>query len=94
METIGKVDDHSPRHPASIYRVSVAGRLPSGWEDRLGSLQIVHEEGNESSSQTTLMGAVRDQADLLGVLNTLHEVGLTLLLVEVIDTKSLLLRKP
>jgi hypothetical protein len=61
--------------------------LPSGWEYRLGCLQVVHEEGNESSGQTTLMGAVRDQADLLGVLNTLHELRLPLLLVEAVDTE-------
>jgi hypothetical protein len=86
METDREVRDHSPRNPASIYRVYVAGTIPSGWETRLGSLQIVREGGHGSSDQTLLMGAVRDQAELLGILNTLHELRLPLLLVEAVDT--------
>ena len=86
MKTNSKVEDHSPRHPASIYRVCVAGKLPGGWEDRFGGLQVVREGGNELSNQTLLMGAVRDQAELLGILNTLHELRLPLLIVEAVDT--------
>jgi hypothetical protein len=52
----------------------------------LGGLQVVREEADESSDQTLLMGAVRDQAELLGILNTLHELRLPLLLVEAVDT--------
>ena len=86
METHRKAKDHSSKYHASIYRVCVAGRIPGGWEDRLGGLQVVRERRDESSDQTLLMGAVRDQADLLGILNTLHELRLPLLLVEAVDT--------
>ena len=94
METNRRVEDHSPRHLASIYRVCIAGTLPSSWENRLGGLQVVHEERNESSGPTTLMGAVNDQAELLGILNTLHELRCPLLLVEEVDVKSLPSRQP
>jgi hypothetical protein len=86
METDTEVRDHSPRNHASIYRVCVAGTFPGGWEGRLGGFQIVREGGNGLSDQTLLMGAVRDQAELLGTLNTLHELRLPLLLVEAVDT--------
>jgi hypothetical protein len=86
METDRQVEDHSPRNPASIYRVCVVGTISDGWEDRLGRLQVVREVGDGSSDQTLLMGAVRDQAELLGILNTLHELRLRLLLVEAVDT--------
>ena len=86
MKTNRNVDDHSPRRTASIYRVCIAGTLPDGWENRLGGLQIVREGGNGLSDQTLLMGAVRDQAELLGILNTLHELRLPLHLVEAVDT--------
>ena len=86
METHREANDQGPLNHASIYRVCVAGSLPGAWADRLGGLQIVHEVGSRSSKQTLLMGAVRDQAELLGILNTLHELRLSLLLVEAVDT--------
>ena len=67
-----------------IYRVHVAGALPGSWANRLGGLEVVREKMDESSDQTLLMGAVRDQAELLGILNTLHELRLPLLLVEAV----------
>lgn len=81
-----QVRDDITRQPASLYRVCVAGTLPAGWEDRLGGLQIVLEGGGGMSGQTLLMGALRDQAELLGILNILHELHLPLLLVEAVDT--------
>lgn len=84
------VDDHAPRQPASIYRLRIAGVIPDGWEERLGCLRAVREEGPEPQTVTTLMGAVTDQSDLLGILNTLHELHLTLLLVEAMDMESVL----
>jgi len=81
--------DSNSRHPASLYRLRVAGVVPNGWEDRLGCLRVVHEEGSGPQTTTTLMGAVTDQADLLGILNTLHELRLALLLVEAMDTESI-----
>jgi hypothetical protein len=86
METHTEVKGHSPRNHASIYRVCVAGTIPDSWANRLGGLQVVREGGDGSSDQTLLMGAVRDQAEVLGILNTLHELRLTLLLVEAVDT--------
>ena len=87
METHRKANDHGPSNHASFYRVCVAGTLPGSWADRLGGLQVVRDGGDGSSGQTLLMGAVRDQAELLGILNTLHELRLPLLLVETVDTE-------
>jgi hypothetical protein len=90
MNATMNVDDHAPRQPASIYRLRIAGVIPDGWEERLGCLRAVREEGPEPQTVTTLMGAVTDQSDLLGILNTLHELRLTLLLVEAIDPDTFL----
>src|SRR5210317_2079161 len=86
MEMHREAKRHSQREHASIYRVCVAGTIPDSWAHRLGGLQAVRKRGDGSSDQTLLMGAVRDQAELLGVLNTLHELRLPLLLVEAADT--------
>ena len=72
-----------------MYRLRVGGIIPEGWEDRLGCLRIVKEEGTASPATTTLMGAIEDQSDLVGVLNTLHTLHLPLLLVEAIDLEEL-----
>ena len=75
------------RHPASFYKLRVAGVVPDGWQGRLGRLRVVHEEGTEQQTSTTLMGEVTDQADLLGILNTRHELRLALLLVEAMEVE-------
>ena len=89
MIKLQNVNEHLPSQPASIYRLRVAGVIPAGWEDRLGCLRVVQEERTESPITTTLMGAVKDQADLIGVINTLHQLHLSLLLVEAIDVESI-----
>jgi hypothetical protein len=43
-----------------------------------------HNEGNEASV-TTLTGRLRDQAELSGVLNTLYELHLPILKVEMLE---------
>ena len=86
MESDTQIKGGSPRNHASVYRVCVAGTIPGSWANRLGCLQVVHEGADGSSGQTLLMGAVGDQSELLGILNTLHELRLPLLLVEAVDT--------
>lgn len=80
-----KTEDHSSKQFSSVYRVCIAGTLPGSWKDRLGNLQVVFERENGVSGQTLLTGAVTDQAELLGILNTLHELRIPLLLVEAVD---------
>ena len=89
MIKLQTVNEHLPRQPAAIYRLRVAGVIPSGWQDRLGCLRVVQEERTESPTTTTLMGAIKDQADLIGVINTLHQLHLSLLLVEAVDLESI-----
>lgn len=75
-------------HPASRYKLRVAGVIPRDWENRLGSFRIAHEEATEPPTTSTLMGPVTDQADLLGVLNTLYELRLRLISVEALETET------
>ena len=90
MRSSSKTENPNTKPPASIYRLRVGGRLPANWEDRLGCLRVVHEEESEPLCQTTLVGPVQDQSDLLGVLNTLHELRLPLLLVEAMNLETIL----
>jgi hypothetical protein len=62
--------------PPTIYRITVAGRLTQ----RLGSAfeGFVLEPGKE---QTVLVGEIRDQAHLYGVLDRVRSLGLKLVSV-------------
>jgi hypothetical protein len=63
-----------------IYRVEVQGQLRPNWSDRFGAMQISSPETD--STVTVLLGNVSDQAELAGILNTLHELHLPLLSVQ------------
>jgi len=74
-----------PGMPAG-YRIQVQGTLDGTWSDRLGGLTImVNSEPFNGAPATTLFGHLRDQADLIGVLNTLYDLHLPLLSVEYLD---------
>jgi hypothetical protein len=68
-------------HPA-VYRISIWGFLGEDWSDRLGNMAITNSQPTEGAVETTLYGQLTDQSALLGVLNTLYEMGFSLLLVE------------
>ncbi len=71
---------------ASItYRIRVEGRLDDRWAEQLGGMSIQHGNGDGGEPITTLIGSLADRSALLGVLNTLHDLNLTLLSVEVVD---------
>ena len=61
----------------SIYHIRVGGELDDKWADWFEGFVMASREGGE----TLLSGPVVDQAALLGVLNQVHSLGLTLLLV-------------
>ena len=72
--------------PAS-YRIVVQGALSAEWSDRLGGLAITaSREG--PVSRTTLVGLIRDQAALAGVLETLYGLHLPILRVEQVEVNE------
>ena len=64
------------------YRIRVQGRLSASLADRLGDLAITARHAADRQQVTTLTGELTDQAALLGVLNTLYDMGYPLLRVE------------
>lgn len=57
------------------YALRVAGHLDDHWAERLGGLGLTRNP----DGTTTLSGAVRDQAQLHGLLSGLRDIGATLL---------------
>ena len=67
------------------YHIRVQGFLDESWSERLGGLRIKTGSMKDQTSTTVLVGQMRDQAELAGVLNTLYELHLTLLSVEMLE---------
>ena len=79
-------------HPADIefggpatYRIVVQSSLDDNWSNRLAGMVISITDRGDQQPHTTLVGPIRDQAELAGVLETLHSLHLTILKVETID---------
>ena len=62
---------------AFVYEIRVAGHLPGRWSEWLEGLAIHLEENGD----TTLRGPLPDQGALMGVLNRLTEMNITILSV-------------
>ena len=79
--------DHSNNHKSfpfnrpGKYRIRVLGSLEESWSEKLAGLHITRGSF-KGQSVTELNGPLRDQAELAGVLNTLYEMHLQVLLVE------------
>ena len=63
----------------AAYRIVVQGRLDHSMSDRLGGMSIKGVFGQDQAPVTTLVGRLRDQAQLSGVLNALYELHLPVL---------------
>ena len=68
----------------ATYRIRVQGCLEDVWSDRLANMTITMDLTNKHSPVSTLTGKVRDQAELVGVLNGLYELRVPLLYMEII----------
>ena len=66
----------------ATYRISVQGRIPARWLDRLEGMLITECSPKVEPTVTTLFGELSDQAALAGVLNTLYELHLPVFSVE------------
>ncbi len=64
------------------YHICVNGYLDKSWSSCLSGLSITCTNILDGSKSTELSGLLADQAALIGVLNTLYNLGFTLLKVE------------
>ena len=69
-----------PNQPIS-YEIVVHGHLSRTWADYLGDVAL-STSGEPDATVTTLSGQAVDRAALMGLLNSLYDLGLTLLSVE------------
>ena len=79
--------DFKLESPAT-YRIRVQGRFDSNWIDQVTGMSISEDTRKGGPSVTTLVGYLKDQAMLSGILNSLYDLRLTLLSVENLDEKQ------
>ena len=65
----------------AAYQIKVQGKIDPDWSDRMAGMTICLTAEEARLPVTTLTGVLRDQSALAGVLNTLYELHLTILLV-------------
>ena len=70
----------------AIYQIKVLGKVPQSWSERLSGMNISYIE-NKTGLETTLIGKMSDQAQLSSLLNALHELHMSVLSVEKLNTK-------
>jgi hypothetical protein len=72
----------------ATYRICVQGFLERRWVERLGSMHITKRSREGQTPVTILVGEVRDQAELMGVLNNFYELHMPILLVEILSVND------
>ena len=68
----------------ATYRIQVEGVLDEIWADSLAGMRISTRKRADQSTVTTLIGRLKDQAMLTGVLNGLYELHLPILSVKLL----------
>jgi hypothetical protein len=68
------------------YRIEVEGHVAESWSDSLAGMRITSRKRLDQTTVTTLVGRLRDQAELSGVLNNLYDLfHLSILKVEIVS---------
>ena len=67
-----------------VYQIRIDGHLDETWINWFSPLAIA----NEANGEATLTGAVRDQAELHGLLDRVFDLNLTLLAVNRVNDPS------
>jgi hypothetical protein len=73
--------------PAS-YRIRIEGPLDKRWSEYLCGMVISSAKRAAEPTVTTLTGKLTNMAALMGVLNTVYDLGFTLLKVERLRTEE------
>ena len=66
----------------AIYRIRIFGNLDKNWSDYCGGMKIEYESDVNQRARTILTGRLADQSALIGVLNSLYDIGCPIISVE------------
>ena len=69
------------RSSSLIYQIKVKGKLDAYWAEKFNGTTLSMSYDLENPPNTILMLQVRDQSELMGILNRLHSFNLLILQV-------------
>ena len=72
----------------TTYRITIRGLFSENWAEWFNDGQISIKQCGSDDPQTCLICIVRDQAELLGILNRLNSLNLQLLQVMIAKEKG------
>lgn len=61
-----------------MYQITVQGALKEDWQDWFNGMLIAMEPSAGINASTTITCKVRDQAELIGIINWLHNMNLAI----------------
>lgn len=70
---------------SATYQIRVQGCLEEVWSDRLANMTITMDLKDQQVPVSILQGMIRDQSELLGVLNGLYTMRVPILSLEILD---------
>jgi hypothetical protein len=82
-----KYSPHSSMFEPATYRISILGTLDKKWSDYYGGMAIEHDIVLNKYPMTNLTGQLIDQSALMGVLNSLYDMGCPILFVECVEAR-------
>jgi hypothetical protein len=68
-----------------FYRIQVKGNLDDSWTDRLSGMVITRAFTQDKQPMSILVGRLKDQTALAGVMNALYSLHLSVFSVELLD---------
>jgi len=69
----------------AVYQIKIQGTLEERYSNRLGGMQIRTSKKPEKETISIITGRVNDQAALAGILNSIYEMHLMVLSVEILS---------
>ncbi len=84
---MANVMESIPHDQPLPYQIQVQGSLDSKWFTVFNGMTIESERVADGVMVTTLRGMVADQSALHGMLNHVRDLGLTLILVRLLETE-------
>jgi len=82
-----KYSPHSSIFEPATYRIRILGILDKKSSDYYGGMSIEHDVLLNQYPITILTGRLTDQAALIGVINSLYDIGCPLLSVECVEAQ-------
>ena len=70
---------------SATYIICVQGCLEEVWSDRLANMTITMDLRDQQAPVSTLKGRIRDQAELVGVVNGLYQMRVPILSMEMVN---------